>query len=208
MKKWPNIFKFLLIFLIAYLGLTGLTFISPVRKAAVSVYNEAQQVAFNIFHPTIRTNFKTYDGPAPDEYDYAIHIHTKANWNNARSRKNLKPTIISNQNARLTAFGPFIMLIALIIGSPVNWKKKLFSFFIGSFIICILLSLKYTALFYEGTDNDQLRAMFHPKGSSLWISISNFFNDAFRTHEFLALLIIPIWAITSMNRKDWVWFLK
>ena len=207
MKKWPNIFKFLLIFLIAYLGLTGLTFVSPIRKAAVSVYNEVQQIAFNTFHPTIRTNFKTYDGPS-DKYDYAIHIYNKEKWNNARSRKNLKASIISNQNARLTAFGPFIMLIALIIGSPVNWKKKLLSLIVGSFIICILLSLKYTALFHEGTDTDQLRAMFHPKGSSLWLSISNFFNDAFRTHEFLALLIIPIWAITSMNQKDWTWFLK
>ncbi len=200
MKNMPNIFKFLLIFLISYLILSSLTYVKTARSAAIPIHNAFQQMTFNMFHPTIRTDFKTYDGPSED-YDYSVYIYSAREYRVALNKNAVKPHNISNQNARATAFGPFIMLIALIIASPITWKRKLLSLALGSFLIFILLSMKYTALFDANMDT------LKPK-SSIWIALSNLFGDAFRTHEFLAMTIAPIWAISSLRLKDWKWFLK
>lgn len=197
----PNIFKFLLIFFFSYILLSLLPFAQPVRKAAVSTYNTFQQVTFNMFHPTARTDFRNFEG-ASSEYDYSIHIFTKKVWQTSPNKKTARPSFILNQNARLTAFGPFIMLLALVIASPISWQRKLFSIAVGAFFIYVLLAMKYTAMI------DQNAPMLRPPGGSLWVSMSQGLNNAFRTQEFMALLIIPIWAISSFRSKDWKWFLQ
>lgn len=201
MKNMPNIFKFLVLFFVCYILLMILPSINPVRKGAVSVYNTFQQATFNTFHPTAKTDFRPFDG-APGEYDYSVYIFTKNTWRSSPNKSALRPSFILNQNARLTAFGPFIMLIALILASPITWKRKLISLAIGCLLIFILLAMKYTAMI------DQNAAALRPQGFSAWVSLSRLFNNAFRTQEFLALLIIPIWAISSLRLKDWKWFLS
>ncbi len=201
MKNMPNIFKFLLIFFFAYIVLSALSYVKPLRSAAVPVYNTFQQLAFNIFHPTIRTGFKTYEGDT-DQFDYSIYIYSDEEWQASRNRKMIQPYVISNQNARITAFGPFIMLLSLILASPISWKRKLLSFALGGFFVLILLAMKYTALF------DANMTDLKPVGGSIWVSLSNLFNEAFRTHEFLALIIIPIWALSSFRTRDWKWFIQ
>ena len=200
-KNLPNILKFLLLFMAVYLVLTLLPSIKPVKTAAVSIFNTFQQATFNTFHPTARTRFTLFDGPE-SEYDYSINIYTKSNWRTSPNKANIRPSFILNQNARLTAFGPFIMLIALILASPITWRRKIIALIIGCFLIYILLALKFSAMI------DQNAPILRPKGFSLWVSLSRLFNNAFRTQEFLALLIIPIWAISSLRVRDWKWFLS
>ena len=201
MSKLPNILKFIIIFFVSYIVLSILPFAQPVRTAAVGVYNTFQQATFNLFHPTTRTDFRMYE-EGGSEFDYSVYIYRKADWKRAPNKKAVQPMFILNQTARLTAFGPFIMLIALILASPITWRRKLISLAIGGFIIYILLAMKYTAMI------DANAEALRPQGFSLWVGISRLFNNAFRTHEFLALLIIPIWAISSFRMSDWKWFLK
>ncbi len=200
MKNMPNIFKFLLIFLVGYLTLSSLSYVKSARSVGVPIYNAFQQMTLNMFHPTVRTDFKSYEGPA-EEFDYSIYIYSAQEYKMAANKRAVKPHVISNQNARVTAFGPFIMLIALIIASPISWKRKLLSLAIGSLLVFILLSMKYTALFDANMDTLK-------PSSSIWLSISNLFSEAFRTHEFLTLMIVPIWALSSFRTKDWKWFLE
>lgn len=201
MKNLPNILRFFILFFVIYIILTLLPFAQPVRQAAVSVYNTFQQATFNTFHPTARTDFRQFEGPST-EYDYSVHIYTRKAWNSNPNKKLVKPSFILNQNARLTAFGPFIMLISLILASPITWKRKLFSLAVGCLLVYILLGMKFTAMI------DQNAPMLRPEGFSAWVGTSRLLNDAFRTQEFLALMIIPIWAISSLRTKDWKWFLK
>lgn len=201
MRNLPNIFKFLLIFFFSYILLSLLPFASPVRSAAVSTYNAFQQAAFNAFHPTARTDFRSFEG-ASDEYDYSIYIFSKNQWSQNSNKKLIQPSFILNQNARLTAFGPFIMFLSLIIASPIGWRRKLISAAIGCIIIYILLAMKYTAMI------DQNAISLRPQGWSTWVKLSTLFNNAFRTQEFMSLLIIPIWAISAFRFKDWKWFLQ
>lgn len=196
----PNIFKFLLIFLVGYLSLTSLSYVKGVRSVAIPVYNAFQQMTFNIFHPTIRTDFKSYEGDA-EQFDFSIYIYSAQEYKLAGNKNAVQPHVISNQNARITAFGPFIMFIALIIASPITWKRKLLSLAIGGLLVYILLSMKYTALFDANMDTLK-------PSSSIWVSLSNLFSQAFRTHEFLTLMIVPIWALSSFRLKDWKWFLE
>jgi len=192
------------IFMACYLTMSALTYVKPVRTAVIPVYNVFQKVAFNMMHPKIRTDFTRFDGNS-DEYDYSIHIFSKEEYKRSRVKSAVTPYVITNQSARLTAFGPFIMLISLIIASPISWKRKLLSFAIGGFVVLLLLAMKYTALF-DG-NFDQSMAILKDPGS-WWIGISKFFNEAFRTNEFLALIIIPIWALSSFRLKDWKWFIE
>ncbi len=201
LRNQPNILKFLLIFFFGYILFSLLPFIQPVRTAAISTYNAFQQVAFNTFHPTARTDFRNFEGNS-DEYDYSVYIFRKEEWKRSSNKKMIQPAFILNQNARLTAFGPFIMLLSLILASPITWKRKLFSLAVGAAIIYILLAMKYTAMI------DQNAEILRPDGWSTWVKLSTLFNNAFRTQEFMALLIIPIWAISSLRAKDWKWFLQ
>ena len=200
MRSMPNIFRFILIFMACYLTLSALTYVKPVRAAIVPVYNVFQQGVSNSFHTTIRTGFRKYAGHS-EEYDYSIYIYSDEEYRRSRNKNAVQPYVISNQSARLTALGPFIMLIALIIASPIGWRRKLLSFVIGSLFVLILLGMKYTALF--DANMEVLKSL-----GSWWIGISKLFNDAFRTNEFLALIIIPIWAISSFRMKDWKWFIE
>ena len=204
MNSMPNIFKFFGIFVVVYLVLSSLTYVKSVRTAVVPVYNIFQKATFNLVHPVIRTDFTSFDGPS-DQFDYSIHIFSKEQYRNSKNKSKVKPFVITNQNARLTAFGPFIMLLSLIIASPISWKRKLFSFAIGGFFVLLLLAMKYTALFDANIDNSM--AILKSPGS-WWIGISQFFNEAFRTNEFLALIILPIWALASFRLKDWKWFIE
>ncbi|GEM_PF-1378193 len=205
MKTMPNIFKFLGIFVISYLVLQSLTYVKPIRTAVIPVYNVFQKATFNLMHPSIRTDFTKYDGQS-DKFDYSIHIFSKEQYRNSRNKSQVKPFVITNQSARITAFGPFIMLLALIIASPISWKRKLFSFAVGGFFVFLLLAMKYTALFDANVDSNSMAILKSP--GSWWIGISQFFNEAFRTNEFLALVILPIWALASFRLKDWKWFIE
>lgn len=208
MRTMPNIFKFFIIFFVSYIILSLLPFAQPVRSVAVSTYNVFQQATFNAFHPTVRTDFRSFEG-ASTEYDYSVYIYSKPVWKAANNKKNAQPMFILNQNARLTAFGPFIMLFALIIASPISWKRKLLSIFIGAIFICVLLGMKFSAMIDQNAVDPATGAhLLRPDGMSIWLSLSSMFNNAFRTQEFLALLIIPIWAIASFRMKDWKWFMQ
>ena len=204
MKSMPNIFKFFGIFVICYLLMASLTHIKPVRSAIVPVYNIFQKATFNLVHPVIRTDFSKYKGTNSD-FDYSVHIYSKEQYRSSRVKSQVKPFVVTNQNARITAFGPFIMLLSLIVASPISWKRKLLSFAIGGFFVLLLLSMKYTALFDANLDPTSMAILKKP--GSWWIGISKFFNDAFRTNEFMSLMILPIWALSSFRLKDWKWFI-
>ncbi len=205
MRSMPNIFKFLGIFVVCYLVMSSLTYVKPIRTAVIPVYNVFQKTTFNLVHPVIRTDFTSYDGPT-DQFDFSIHIFSKEQYRNSRNKSQVKPFVITNQNARITAFGPLILLLSLIIASPISWKRKLLSFAIGGFFVLLLLAMKYTALFDANFDPNTMSILMKP--GSWWIGISKFFNDAFRTNEFLALMILPIWALSSFRLKDWKWFIE
>jgi len=122
MKNFPNILRFLVVFLLSYIILSLLPFAQPLRTATVGFYN--------VFP----------------------------------NKKSIRASFILNQNARLTAFGPFIMLLGLIIASPVHWKRKSLAAIIGSLVLFILLSMKYTAMI------DANAPILRPQGWSTWVN--------------------------------------
>lgn len=204
MKNWPNIFKFLGVFMMVYLTLSAATYIKPIRGVVVPVYNGFQQAVFNMAHPVIRTDYRSYEGQS-ELYDFSIDLYSKQEYKRSQNKRLVNAYITTNYEARLIALGPFIMLISLVLASPITWKRKLLAFGVGSFIILLLLAMKFTAIFDANLDSS---LAFLKDPDSGWIGISKFLNDAFRTNEFLALIIIPIWAISSFRLKDWKWFIE
>ena len=201
-KNFPNLFRFASIFLFSYFVLTISLFVDPFKDLGVSIYNTFQGATFNVFHPTTRTDFRFYEGESPEQYDYSVYIFSKEEWKSSPRKKMLQPMFIMNQNARTTALGPFILLFSLIVASPITWRRKLIALIVGGIILYIILSMKYTTMFYENAES------LRPAGFSLWVSISRLFSGAFRTQEFLSIIIIPIWAIVSLRKQDWKWFIS
>lgn len=205
MPKLNNLTKFLLGFLAVYIFISALHFTSPVRKAHLAIFTTSEQLVFNIFHPSVWTNFKTYEKPigtGNELFDFSIFIYTKNQWRKFRANPSTPPNVQVNQSAKLSSIGPFTLFLALLLVTPITWKRKLFALFMGSFLILVFIALKYSYMFQE---ND---TMFALSPYSIWGILTNAFGNAFRTHEFMLLCVLGAWAMVSLRLKDYKWFIK
>ncbi len=207
MQKLNNLSKFLLGFIVVYAFLSAIHFTQPVKKAHVAFFITFEQFVFNMFHPNTRTDFQFYQGPpnpnnAGETFDFSIMIYTKNQWRKARLYPATPPNVQLNQTVKLTSIGPMTLFLSLLLISPIHWKRKLVAFFSGSFLIFVCIALKFSYLFQA---ND---TMFALDNFSLWGMLTNLFGNAFRTHEFLLLCVVAIWAMVSFRLKDYKWFLE
>jgi len=199
MKKMPNIVNFMLRFALIYVAIILLHKIPIVKKINVGIYTAMQQAVFNIFHPTVKTDFDLYQ-VKPNEvapFDFSIKIYSASAWKGRI--QGVKPTAIVNQSARLLSIIPFAFLLGLILASPSTWQRKLIGIAIAGIFVLIYLSLKYTNLINTNAPG------LSPDSFSLWMSFSKLLTPCYRTHEAMFLLIVPIWMFTTLTKKDFKW---
>ena len=198
MKKMPNIVNFILRFALIYVAIILLHMIPIVKQINVGIYTVMQQAVFNIFHPTVKTDFDIYKPKAneAESYDFSISIYSESAWKGRF--QGAKPSAIVNQNARLLSIVPFAFLLGLVLASPSTWQRKLIGIAIAGVFVLIYLSLKYTNLI----DNN---AGLSPDSISLWMSFSKLLVPCYRTHEAMFLLIVPIWMFSTLTKKDFNW---
>ena len=206
MKNLPNIAKFFFLFVAVYITLSILHLLGPVKTVHSAVFNETQQLVFNIAHPTVRTNFKQYDAVASgqkgnqDLFDFSIMIYAKDQWKMASNKRLVQPKFILNQSIKLASLGPFVLLLSLLLVSPSTWKKKLIALFVGSMLLSLVLAMKYTYLI------DQNAPHLTKDGFSLWMSISKTVGNALRTNEANLIVVVPIWIASVIGKKELEWF--
>ncbi len=197
-----NLFRFILIFFCSYFILLGLHEIKLVRKVHTGLFTSLEQVVFNVFHPTIKTDFEFYQKSAgldyrPDKFDFSIKIFNREALSKNRRAK---PMNILNASLDNIAIGPFILLLSLIIATPTHWKRKLLSFIIGLILIYILTALKYSKLFAENIES------LAPRG--LWGGLTNLYGNSLKSHEFILINVLLFWALLSIRKKELNWFLN
>ena len=199
MKKMPNIVNFILRFALIYIAIILLHKIPLVKQINVGIYTVMQQAVFNMFHPSVKTNFDIYKPKANEvaPFDFSIKIYSRGAWNSRM--QGAKPTAIVNQSARLLSIIPFSFLLGLVLASPSTWQRKLIGIAIAGFFVLIYLSLKYTNLINSNA------AELSPDSFSLWMSFSKFLTPCYRTHEAMFLLIVPIWMFSTLTKKDLKW---
>lgn len=176
-----------------------------VRSFHNNVFITLEQVAFNLFHPDYHTDFKKYQRTEgmpyqPDRYDYSIWIYDKKRWKRAPVKSSVKPISKLNSPLDNSSIGPILLLLALIIATPVSWKRKILYSFIGIFLVYILIALKYSYMMYENLDNYEAHG--------LWGMLSTTFGNAFRSHEFLLMNVVFIWVLICIRSKEFKWFMK
>lgn len=180
----------------------GLHQLSWVKKGHTILFTNIEQVVFNIWHPTIKTDFALYKETQglpfqPDKYDYSISIYDKKELKRNRRTKALNMLNASLDNI---AIGPFVLLLSLILATPVNWKRKAAYFLIGLLMTYTLIALKYTKLFADNIES------LTPGG--LWGLLSRLYGDALTSHEFILINVLFFWAIISIRKKEINWLLN
>lgn len=203
--KLNNITKFFLIFLLSYFTLMAIHQISAVRIAHTHVFNFMEELTFNLFNPSVRTDFTLYERTEgvpyqPDIYDYSIKIFDLKKYKSTRNKSTAQPMSILNANMDNTGIGPMILFLALMIATPIGWKRKIILTLIGAFFIYILVALKYSYMFYENIESLD--------SSGLWGILSNLFGGAFRSHEFMLMNVVFVWILVSIRQKELLWFFK
>ena len=203
--KQNNIVRFFIIFIVSYFILIGAHQFEVVRKIHTNIFIGFEQFTFNLFNPNIRTDFKLYkpiDGVPyqPDQYDYSIDIYDKKQWNNTLNKAQAKPMSVLNASMDNTGIGPMILFLALLIATPVLWKRKLVYLLVGALLIYTLVALKYSYMFYENIDS------LESKG--LWGVLSNLFGGAFRSHEFMLMNVLFVWILVCIRSKEIKWFMN
>lgn len=203
--KLNNITKFFLIFLLSYFTLMAIHHISAVRIAHTHVFNFMEELTFNLFNPSVRTDFTLYERTEgvpyqPDIYDYSIKIFDLKKYKSTRNKSTAQPMSILNANMDNTGIGPMILFLALMIATPIGWKRKIILTLIGAFFIYILVALKYSYMFYENIESLD--------SSGLWGILSNLFGGAFRSHEFMLMNVVFVWILVSIRQKELQWFFK
>jgi len=196
MFKANPLFRFLAIFTIAYIALVGLHFIPFVRVIHTSIFIFFEEIIFNIFHPSIHAKLQLIDRevfPAGGKMDFTMFFYNQYEWSTAIMRKGLEPDVTLNQEIKIVSQGPFTLLLALIIATPNNWKRKLIGFLIGLVVLYWLTSIRYTYLVYENAP------LLREPSPSLWVSMARSVGPLFRTSEFMMIMMLPVWALVALD---------
>ncbi len=200
-----NPLKFLIYFIICYFTLVALHEVKSVRNVHNQFFITVEQTVFNLFNPNIHIDISNYsETPGvpyrPESYDHSFTIFDKAKYKRVRNKQNAKPISLLNASLDNVSIGPLVLFLSLLLATPVVWKRKIAYALLGVFLIYILIALKYSFMFYENIES--LNA------TGLWGFLSNSFGGAFRSHEFLLLNVLFIWALISIRSKEFKWFLS
>ncbi len=196
-KSLSQLNRFILLFIILLLGLNLLHQIPVVSKVHFQIFRTFEQSIFNALHPSVAIQLSYIDSKesASSDYDYSMNIYEKTKWTLSSNKRDLKPRFIANQKKRLTYLGASLLLISLVLASPVYWRRKLYGIIGGLLLLYLLLAMKFTYMI--DTNGSALTTGV----SSLWLALARLFGAAFRTNEFILLLMIPVWVISCLTRQ-------
>jgi len=106
-------------------------------------------------------------------------------------------------NTRHFGYLPTILLIALILGSPVNWKRKLTSLIIGFFLISALILFKEW-IYIQQICIEKPWLMLYNFSETRKTFIEHFFNSYVSPTAPSLLFTIILWILLIFKRKDFV----
>ena len=206
MPKAKNLIRFIISFVIVYVIILLLHTTAPVKKLHVQFFCITEQFVFNMFHPGLYTDFKVYkpeysQGAVAGDYDFSIFIYDRQERRRARQKSSVRPNVVLNQKSVLVSLGPYTFFLGLLLVAPTSWKRKLLSFFIGIFLLNLVLALKFSHIFADTANLEQ-------GANSIWVGIASMLGSSFRTHEFMLIMVVIIWIISTLGLKEIKWFTK
>lgn len=186
------------LFLVAFILLTLLFTVKPIKDAHRGFYCSVGPIFFNLVNPYLHGDFL----PEAEEdtrykyfnWDMTFNIYDKRLIKkklNKKTIRNTRPTLQLEQNHKQFILVPTIFLLSLFIVSPVSWMTKLIRLPLALITFYCFLGL-YFSYTFERMIQEKIQGSF--KVDSLWDGILWLFGFG-RTHEAIYMIILFIWTL-------------
>lgn len=196
MGDYKYIFKRFGIFLGVYIGLSLLFSISSLNKAHLSFYHALGTPFINMIHTGDYVNMKHYEGEPQNKWDSSFYVYPAnkypKNVYKKAYRKTVGPGQILHKGLREMILLPSLLLLALFIATPIEWKRKFIYIILGIFALYLIAAMhisyniKLTQMNGEFSPNSLIDYIISPFGASF-------------TDEHFNIIALLIWALFSLN---------
>lgn len=104
-------------------------------------------------------------------------------------------------NTRILGYLPTILLIALVLASPVPWKRKLFALVTGLILVMLLILFKHWISLLWLSEQNPFLKLTHFTGLSK--KILTFVNAFISTYSFtVPYFVVGIWLLVTFRVED------
>ena len=192
--------EFLVRFLVIFFLIQMLSFVPVVYDLYNSTFTKIQAAVFNSWHPYMHIELSTDLSRETGLTDQDVLLFGYHKNNLLSHRENIRRggTAQELEPQKILAFNSleswsqfFFLLWALILATKGRWIKKSICFILGTYILCIFISMKLTYV-SELTNGDQINTAWH------WVSGLVGTNKSYQ--EISILVVLLIWIIISLDR--------
>jgi len=193
------IFWFLLRFVLVYGLLNALWF--SVDKFYAKNFITAGNMVFSSFGSKGEVRFFAFQSPKSPHRDIAILLVNRETVDSDKLDEKEIPVhwfIISSRDMGYTLT---ILLIALILATPIRWKRKGWTLLWGMIFVHVFLVFKLTILFLFSFSNGEPPAVM--AFSPFWQSILNVTHEIVMVNIGFFYIALVIWILVTFRRSDW-----
>ncbi|MFQ5422934.1 MAG: hypothetical protein ACE5F9_03030 [Phycisphaerae bacterium] len=105
-------------------------------------------------------------------------------------------------NAQLTGFIPTALVIALVLATPIPWRRRAVALALGLILVHVFIALRIEILIAHWYGVDQPWALDHP-GPTWRAIVDALFESGVVSPTPSFVVPIVIWAAVSLRRNDW-----
>ena len=193
-----SVSKFFVRFLAIYFVLQLVMVSPPIFLSYNKAFSSIQSWVFNTWHPYMHIKMSTdTEKENLQDQDIILYGFHKATYNNyiknqilGHNTDILEPRKILAFNSSNTWNQYVFLLWALIFATPGGWKKSMASALVGTYLLCLFISMKLTFV-AEISSGDYVH--------TLWHQASNFFGTNRSYQEISFLFVILIWVVVSVD---------
>lgn len=207
------IIRFFVFFAVVYLGLWALFALTPVGHTYHSFLKNSCQTLHGTFAGTGAAEFDLVQEEDDPNEKMRVKIYNAEEKRSVEQKVKMNPdlgrTLSYNGSIghiRLWVFAtlPLLFLWALILSSPVNWKRKLMSILLGTIVLQGFVFLKfYLYLLKEFNLNDILDVVYLTESSE---RVVNFSYNLFENIGIALILCVILWAMLTFKGADFARF--
>jgi hypothetical protein len=209
------ILRFFLFFTLVYISLWALFSLTPVGHQYHSLLNNTCQSLFGTFAGTGAAEFDLVQAASDPNEKMRIKIYNAEEKRTIEQKVKMNPDLAktlsyngSVGHIHLWVFAtlPLLFLWALIISSPVNFRRKIWSILLGTVILQCFVFLKfYLYMLKEFNQNDILDVVYLKAGSERLV---NFSYNLFENIGIALVLAVILWAMFTFKGADFAKFSK
>lgn len=204
MPRFPKVARFILLFLGIYFLLVIAAGVSGFRHQFAQSFAEWATETYRHYIPQAEASFTATQ--TMGEHDLIItfmNTKTKAAKIAEARQAGLQTANLDVGSSQFSVWDyfllQFIVLIALVLATPISWKRKGLSFLIGSAILLLFTFHRFHCTLQYYAKTSPVLEPLELSAFSEWY-INTLFN--MQSIEFIFIFTFIIWALATVRRKD------